>query len=72
LTETHRFQTDVNNPDTDLDSLPDNWEIEYRLNPLVDDSLEDLIKMELIIWRSIHELIILENGIIGLDFMQDI
>ena len=41
LTETYRFKTNISNPDTDSDSLPDNWEVEYKLNPLVDDSLQD-------------------------------
>lgn len=41
FTEKYRFQTNVSSVDTDSDTLPDNWEVEYRLNPLVDDSLED-------------------------------
>ena len=28
--------------DSDMDSMPDQWEVEYGLNPLVDDSLLDL------------------------------
>ena len=30
--------TDPNNPDTDSDGMPDGWEVEYQLDPLVGDA----------------------------------
>ena len=34
--------TNPYDPDTDGDTMPDGWEVEYGLNPLVDDSAGDL------------------------------
>ena len=45
LTDTQElvlFGTDVNNPDTDFDLLPDGWEVQNGLDPLVMDSDQDL------------------------------
>ena len=33
--------TDMNNPDSDSDLMPDGWEVQYNLNPLVNDSYAD-------------------------------
>ncbi|MBN1907948.1 MAG: FG-GAP repeat protein [Deltaproteobacteria bacterium] len=35
-------ETDPNNPDTDGDGMPDGWEVQYGLNPLVNDAEGDL------------------------------
>jgi len=36
------FLTDPMNSDTDDDGMPDSWEVNYNLNPLTNDTLEDL------------------------------
>lgn len=35
------YGTSPINPDSDFDQLPDGWEVQYSLNPLLDDSLAD-------------------------------
>ena len=35
-------ETDPNNADTDNDGMPDGWEVQHGLNPLVNDAEEDL------------------------------
>ncbi len=35
-------ETDPDNPDTDSDGMPDGWEVQYGLNPLVNDANGDL------------------------------
>ncbi|MGY5855295.1 MAG: SBBP repeat-containing protein [Candidatus Thorarchaeota archaeon] len=35
------YGTNPNNPDTDFDLMPDGWEVQYALNPLVNDSFDD-------------------------------
>jgi len=40
--EVHTHATDPTNPDTEGDGMPDGWEVCYGLNPLIDDSAEDL------------------------------
>lgn len=34
--------TSSDNPDSDFDSIPDGWEVQYGMNPLVNDSLLDV------------------------------
>ena len=34
-------ETDPHDPDTDNDGMPDGWETQYSLNPLVNDADED-------------------------------
>ena len=43
LVNLNEFQlgTDINDPDTDGDGMPDIWELYYGLNPLVDDAEDD-------------------------------
>ncbi len=41
LIEKNYYHTDIYNNDTDNDLLPDNWEIEYRLDPLEISTNED-------------------------------
>ena len=36
------YGTFPNSPDSDNDGMPDAWEIQYLLNPLIDDSAADL------------------------------
>jgi hypothetical protein len=38
----YEYGTDPNNPDTDGDGMPDGWEVHNWLDPLRDDSAEDL------------------------------
>lgn len=40
--EIYKYFTDPNLIDTDLDGMIDSWEIQFELNPLVDDADEDL------------------------------
>ncbi len=35
------YSTDPNNPDSEGDEMPDGWEIQYGLDPLIDDSNDD-------------------------------
>ena len=39
--EIYFYFTNVNNPDTDFDNIPDGWEGSYGLNPLLNDSSDD-------------------------------
>ncbi|UJG44086.1 MAG: right-handed parallel beta-helix repeat-containing protein [Candidatus Heimdallarchaeum endolithica] len=39
--EVNTYGTDPTNSDSDSDGMPDGWEIEFSLDPLVDDSAED-------------------------------
>ena len=41
LIETNIYHTNMNSNDTDNDLLPDNWEIEYGLNPLENSTFQD-------------------------------
>jgi hypothetical protein len=34
-------ETNPCSPDTDGDQMPDGWEVQYKLNPLLDDASED-------------------------------
>ncbi|MDM8523055.1 DUF4114 domain-containing protein [Desulfococcaceae bacterium HSG8] len=40
--EEYRYNTDPENPDTDGDTMPDGWEVNHGLNPIVDDASADL------------------------------
>jgi hypothetical protein len=35
-------ETDPTNADTDGDEMPDGWEVQYGLDPLVDDAEDDV------------------------------
>jgi parallel beta-helix repeat protein len=39
--EIHEYQTNPLSNDTDSDGLPDGWEVQYNLDPLLNDTMED-------------------------------